>query len=285
MREVMRAKSRPCPRMPAVLPVLMILLFLAMAMPSCSASGLAWNEEPWNETAPNASQEEVAVLQDLHPFNLSANQPSYLRIGPRDVPFSEYASAVRSSDLWIVNGSIWCQYVTVPQGEELHLVAYSATSGAADLYLVSYAASRIDHRSYTLQPGYHSLPMKALSEGRMMLILAMNNQPGNALIIDVLPRPPGGPQGPVDVTTLLPGRALVIIRSESFRGYDVYVDGTFMSSDISDGVLDGVASFTLSGDKTHSIVISRRDSQGNIINRSEHTKSFKRDTAYTLDIS
>lgn len=61
-----------------------------------------------------------------------------------------------------------------------------------------------------------------------------------------------------------------------------YLDGVFYSSDIGDGSIDGIASFTVSGDKTHTITVSQRDIQGNIINVSEHTRIFKRDVAYTL---
>ncbi|VVB66848.1 Uncharacterised protein [uncultured archaeon] len=49
--------------------------------------------------------------------------------------------------------------------------------------------------------------------------------------------------------------------------------------------MDGIASFTLAGARTHAITISQRDSQGNIINKSEHTREFKREVAYTLTIS
>ncbi len=83
----------------------------------------------------------------------------------------------------------------------------------------------------------------------------------------------------------MPGKAKVTIDSKRFKGYEVYVDGVFYSSDASDGALDGVATFALEGDETHTITISQRDGQGNIINKSEHTRSFKRDTAYTLTLS
>jgi hypothetical protein len=54
---------------------------------------------------------------------------------------------------------------------------------------------------------------------------------------------------------------------------------------MSDGSLDGIASLTIGGDKTHTITISQRDGQGGIINKNEHTKNFKRETAYTLLIN
>jgi len=87
----------------------------------------------------------------------------------------------------------------------------------------------------------------------------------------------------VDVRTVLPGKAKITIKSERTKGYDVYVDGVFYSSDIADGALDGMASFTLEGGRTHTITVSRRDSQGNI-SKSEHTRDFKSKTAYTLTI-
>jgi len=76
----------------------------------------------------------------------------------------------------------------------------------------------------------------------------------------------------------------VSILSESIRGYDVYVDGVFYSSDAADGALDGNAALLLSADGTHTITISQRDWQGNIVNKKEHTKDFKKNTAYTLRI-
>ena len=72
------------------------------------------------------------------------------------------------------------------------------------------------------------------------------------------------------------------IKSEKIKGYDVYLDGVFYSSDISDGSLDGITVFTIGANMTHTITVSQRDIQGNIVNENEHTKSFKRDTAYTL---
>ena len=89
---------------------------------------------------------------------------------------------------------------------------------------------------------------------------------------------------PLDVATIPIGKAKVTIKSERIKGYDVYLDGVFYSSDISDGSLDGITGFTVGADKTHTITVSQRDIQGNIVNENEHTKSFKRDTAYTLSI-
>jgi hypothetical protein len=117
------------------------------------------------------------------------------------------------------------------------------------------------------------------------VILVAKNAPSNALMIDVSPQPAALHNSPVDVMAAAPGRVKVAIVSERIRGYDVYVDGVFYSSDIADGKLDGNASFILSRDGKHTITISERDGQGNTINKNEHAKEFKMNTAYTLKIN
>jgi hypothetical protein len=79
--------------------------------------------------------------------------------------------------------------------------------------------------------------------------------------------------------------ALITVKSERIKGFDVYVDGVFFSNDLSDGSLDGNASLTVAAGVTRTITVSQRDGRGGIVNRNEHTKSFQRETAYTLWIS
>ena len=45
--------------------------------------------------------------------------------------------------------------------------------------------------------------------------------------------------------------------SDRIKGYDVYVDGVFYSSDIADDVLDGTANLRVGGDGIHTITISK----------------------------
>jgi hypothetical protein len=104
-------------------------------------------------------------------------------------------------------------------------------------------------------------------------------------MLDVSPLPDVSSSSSMDVGMIQIGKAKVTIKSQRIKGYDVYVDGVFYSSDISDGVLDGNTRFTIGAGQTHTITVSQRDIQGNIINENEHTKSFKRDTAYTLLIN
>jgi len=80
------------------------------------------------------------------------------------------------------------------------------------------------------------------------------------------------------------GDAFITITSQRIKGFDVFVDGVFYCNDNSDRSLDGIASLTIGGGKTHTITISQRDGMGGIINKNEHTKSFSRDTHYTLQM-
>ncbi len=273
-----------------LLPLLLLLLLLLLLCPAASAQGAApiwtgeaWSQEPWVENTTEAAA-NAPNMPDLHLFNITGHEPNFFRLGSSEIPYSEYVTRARSSEMWVRDNNTWSQYAAARQGELLELVAYSPSGGSADLYRISYAQSTIIHKSYQLQPGYYSFLAPAVEPGRIFLILTANDQPSNALILDVL-APVEQPGQPVDVRTVLPGKARVTIISERTRGFDVYLDGVFYSSDLADGKLDGVASLIMYGGRTRTIIISERDGNGNVINKSEHKKDFQRDTAYTLRIS
>jgi len=102
--------------------------------------------------------------------------------------------------------------------------------------------------------------------------------------LDVLARQSKPSFSPLDVNSISMGDAFVTIKSQRIKGFDVFVDGVFYCNDNSDGSLDGIASLTIGGGKTHTITISQRDGMGGIINKNEHTKNFNRDTHYTLQM-
>ena len=113
--------------------------------------------------------------------------------------------------------------------------------------------------------------------------MMVENQPSNALVIDALP-PIEVAKGPRDIEQFSPGYALVTITSDRIKGYDVYMDGVFYSSDIADGVLDGTANFRVGGDGIHTITISKGGTFGSPGYSSEHTKSFQSGYHYLLKI-
>jgi hypothetical protein len=230
-------------------------------------------------------EKRVSTLSDPIAFNLSGNEPQSIRLGGQQLNYSDYISssfAPLSSELWIQKGAIWSRFSQVTAGEDVDLIMHTLLDGSCDIYLISYANSTIKHWNFKFPAGYHRLKLRPEESGRLFMLLAQAGEPGNALILDVMPLQSEQLFSPLDVNLILMGDAFVTIKSQRFKGYDVYVDGVFYSSDMNDGSLDGMASLTIGGDKTHTITISQRDGHGNIINKNEHTKNFKMETAYTL---
>ena len=263
--------------------IFMLLALSISAMPEGSAS---WTEEPWIKATEGPQENRASTLSDPIYFNLSGNEPQSIRLGERQLNYSDYISnstqAPLSSELWIRKGAVWSRFSQVTVGEDVDLVVHTPQDGSGDIYLISYANSTIKHWNFKLLAGYHRLKLRPEESGRQFMLLAQANEPSNALILDVLPRQIEPSFSPLDVNSILMGDAFVTIKSQRTKGYDVYVDGVFYASDMSDGSLDGIASLTIGGDKTHTITISQRDGQGGIINKNEHTKNFKRETAYSL---
>ncbi len=255
----------------------LIFILLLLLAPACIAD--SWTEEPWkNESL--STQDNNINLPDLMPLDIAGNESQIASLN--ETPYANRTTSARPCGLWIRNKSTWAQYVQIYQGDSIDLIAYASRPGHADLYRISYSRSIISHRGYDLLAGYYNTIIKADEAGRTFLTLVLDNQPSTA-ILDVLPAEKALPSGPVDVKSALPGKAKVTIKSERVNGYDVYVDGVFYSSDIADGALDGVASFTLDGDRTYTITVSKRDIMGTTY-KSEYRRSFKGGYAYTLKI-
>lgn len=260
-----------------------LLTASAWALP---AANQIWSEQPWISATPEHMENKATSLSDPVAFNLSGNEPKFISLGERQLNYTDYitsSSPLPSSEMWIRKDAVWSRYGQVTAGEAVELIVHTPLDGGGDIYLIPYANSTIKHWNIKfLSDYYYRLDLAAEESGRLFMLLAQAGEPGNALILDVLPRQSRQSVLPVDVNSILMGDASVTIKSQSIRGYDVYVDGVFYRNDMSDGTMDGVASLTIGGDKTHTITISQRDGQGGIINKNEHTKYFKRETAYTL---
>ena len=264
-----------------------LLLFLLVAFGSACAeeSGPQWTVTPWvkGDISNNSYPSTNASALVLSGLNLSGHEPSAVIMGKKRVPFWEYQSFVRSTELWLEFGTNWTQYSEIRQGQSLKLIAYTPSGGDGDLYLIDYSNSSILHKGCHLHPGYSDVTIRADKIGRMMVILTVENQPSNALVIDVLP-PIEVSKGPREIEQFSPGYALVTITSDRIKGYDVYMDGVFYSSDIADGALDGTANFLVGGDSIHTITVSKGGNFGSQEYRSEHTKSFQSGYHYKLKI-
>ncbi len=264
---------------------LALVILLAASAQASPDSNQSWTEMPWSSAIDEPSEENATTLSPPLSFNLSGGEPPMLRLGSALLNFSEYVPSPFLSELWIRSGMQWSRYGQIAHGEDADIILRMPKYGNMDIYLISYASGTTNHWSFKLLAGYHLLRLTPGDDGRLFMIAAQDNQPGNALMLDVLPRPSVSSSSTLDVATIPVGKAKVTIKSQRIKGYDVYLDGVFYSSDIGDGSLDGIASFTISADKTHTITVSQRDIQGNVINENEHTKNFKRDTAYTLQIN
>jgi hypothetical protein len=260
-------------------------MLLAISAHASPDSNQSWTEKPWSSTLEARSGQNATTLSLPLPFNLNGNEPQMLQFGSDHLNFSEYVSSSFLSELWVRTGVRWSRYEQLVLGVDADIILHMPKDGNLDIYLISYARGSTNHWNFKLLRGYYLLRLMPGDDGRLFMITALDNQPGNALMLDVSPSPIVSSSLPLDVGTIQIGKAKVTIKSQRIKGYDVYVDGVFYSSDISDGVLDGITSFTIGAGQTHTITVSQRDIQGNIINKNEHTKSFKRDTAYTLLIN
>ncbi len=274
---------RPGREMIAILiRILVLILLLTAVSEALPSQNHSWTEAPWADEQAEEGERNATSLSPPLAFNLSAEQIPSLYTGGRALNFSEYAPGQLFCQLWIRKDKLWSHYLEAVLGEKVDIILYMPRYGNVDLYLISYASGARDHWSFKLLKGYHLLRLTEVEEGRHFMVAAQENEPGNSLILDVVSRPNITSISPLDVSHIPTGKARVTVKSERMRGYDVYLDGVFYSSDIGDGSIDGIASFTVGSEGTHTITISQRDIQGNIINISEHTRSFKRSVAYTL---
>ena len=266
-----------------------LMLMLALSVQAAPQGSAVWTDEPWMDQAEEPPVEAKTTLSDPITFRLNGSEPGNVIVGGVRYNYSDCfpgdccpGLGKSSLQLWIQEDESWMQYQQIAAGESVEIIAHTPEDGSSDLYLISYADSSIAHWSIkSLSSYYHRLRLVPEETGRFFLILSQGSRPSSALILDVLPRPPDAAVASLDVEAVRIGEALITVRSERMRGFDVQVNGVFFSSDESDGSLDGAASFTLGAGKTQTITVFQRKGR-DIINKSEHARSFQRDRAYTL---
>lgn len=234
--------------------------------------------------------------------------PSKVYFGSgREVTFTQYQSAVastRSNELWIQKGADWSQYAIVPAGTVLQLIAFAPLGGQADYYeLTQTDTAGVTSKRVNFYSGYNSINYAADKVGRHILLFVLNNQPSNAVIVDVISQAPSLPQAPIQPspaggatnyggtaqyqtysTTYVPqtsvatGDTPVTIQT-TMKGYDVYVDGVFVGKDGAVGdQLDGVFKFTVLGGQMHTIRIFDG------VNNYEKPMYFERGVAKVINV-
>jgi hypothetical protein len=102
-------------------------------------------------------------------------------------PPSPQASTTGNS-LWIQGLTSWTQYVSVPQGANLSLLATSSTGG--DGYIIeTYPGGSFVKNNYYFQP-YNQIGFSADKIGKHTLSFVINGQESNSVVIDVTPPSP-----------------------------------------------------------------------------------------------
>ena len=272
-----------------VISVILLIGFASSADLSGSWSDQAYNDSPANGSTmsqPVSSSDQQTYSQyaqyfrmdsgassgsgqvtGAESYDIKGQEPSTLYVGgklQKAVSYSQiqpYETFTGGNTLWIQGIGSWTQYVQVPQGASLSLIASTPMGGNADFYEIYPDGTRLDKRSYYFTT-YNRMGFYADDLGQHVLLFVTNNQASNSVIIDVVQYYPGPVYpGPVYPGPVSPGigmrNAKVNIISNTLMGYDVYVDDVYQFTEGDGGVLDGRSSFVVTGDTTHKISIKK----------------------------
>jgi hypothetical protein len=108
-------------------------------------------------------------------------------IGGTTIPLSSYQTDL-GKYLWIEGDRGLYQYASINQYATISLVAYTSTAGPGEfleLYPSNSNQGAYLKTYYKFGPGYNRIPYRADVAGTHYLIFTMNNQPSNAIILDV----------------------------------------------------------------------------------------------------
>jgi hypothetical protein len=195
-------------------------------------------------------------VTDAVSYDITGQEPSTLYVGgqlQKAVSYSQmqpYETFTGGNTLWIQGTDSWTQYVKVPQGARLSLIASTPYGGSTNFYEI-YPNGNLDKKSYYFSP-YNQISFYADDPGQHVLLFVINNQASNSVIIDVVQYYPG----PIYPGTSMQNAKVNII-SYSLMGYDVYVDDVYQFTEGDGGVPDGRSSFVVTGDTTHKISIRK----------------------------
>jgi hypothetical protein len=176
--------------------------------------------------------------------------------------YQTYATYTGGNSLWIQGSSSWTQYAKVPLASSLSLMATSSTGGYGNLYEI-HPDGKLYKNTFQFYPGYNQIGFYADSIGQHILLFVIGNQVSNSIVVDVTSNyPPSYPQ-PVPPTQTLPpvtipsttyGDTPVTIVSQGMRGYQVFLDGTLIGTEGTDGdPQDGRFSFRVVGNQNHDV--------------------------------
>jgi hypothetical protein len=206
-------------------------------------------------------------------YEVKGHEPKalYFTSQQKSIPYSQYQTYATTmgmtNSLWIQGTNSWTQYAAVPQGAGLSMIATSPVGGNAYFYEI-YPDGSTDINNYYFYPT-SLISFFADEIGRHILLFIIDNQPSNAVIIDVAGYQPIAP---------VYGVSSITLASYWLSGYEVYVDGNYMATDGLNEPMDGTVTITVPGDMYHTIAVSSPEfSYSNY-------KYFKSNWAYTLSI-
>ena len=203
-------------------------------------------------------------------FDIKANLPAtvYLSYQMQAMPYTQYqtyATYTGGNSLWIQGSSSWTQYASVPQGSSLSLIATSSTGISGHLYEIN-PDGKLYKNTYYFYPGYNQIDFYADSIGQHVLLFVIGGQVSNSIVVDVTSYYPPSYQQPVPAVPPAKTMPLVIapsstygdtpvtIVSQGMRGYQVFLDGTFIGTEgVGGDPLDGRFSFGVVGNQNHGI--------------------------------
>ncbi len=206
-------------------------------------------------------------------IDLDEVQPATLYFGAtqKAVPYTQYQSYALSTggnSLWISGSSSWTQYAVVPLGSSLNMIASSPAAGYGTLYEI-YPDGSLDVNGYYFYP-YNKIGFYADEVGQHQLFFNIGGQPSNVIVIEVAPY-----QSPVQPVYDF---AAITISSSWLRGYNVYVDGSYLATEGMTGGAIGSVTINIPGDRYHNIAID-----GSGLTFSDY-KYFKAGYAYQLNV-
>jgi hypothetical protein len=180
------------------------------------------------------------------------------------VPYSQYqnyATYTGGNSLWIQGSASWTQYVQVPQGSSLSLLATSSTGGNGYLYQINPDGT-LTKNGFYFYPGSNQIAFYANAIGQHIMLFVIDGQVSNAIVIDVTsydqPSIPNYPTMqailPITIVTPTSGDTPATIISQGMRGYQVFLDGNYIGTEGTGGdQLDGKFSFTVVGNQNHEV--------------------------------
>ncbi|MCU0637772.1 MAG: hypothetical protein MUE87_04050 [Methanothrix sp.] len=142
-------------------------------------------------------------------IDVSQRLPAKIYFGSgQEILYTQYQTAMsasRGNELWIVKYQDWSQYAIVPLGIGLQFIAFAPAGGQADYYEILQTDNQnLTSRKVNLYAGYTSLSFPADSVGRHIIFYVLNNQPSNAIIIDVINPPQASPAVQMPETSDMP---------------------------------------------------------------------------------